>query len=127
MSRVEAMYVLYSDSLKDERILLEGSAETKTSMMPKFYSGSWHCLLAERNDTITPLTVFEGQKYDYIFFFGEDKLQERVKEYKVLYPKLMLIKKCEASLIDKLVRKLNPRNSNQYIEVWRTYGPLQKK
>jgi hypothetical protein len=127
MSRVEAMYVLYGDNLKDERILLEGSAETKTSMLPKFYSGSWYCLLAERNDTITPLTVFEGQKYDYIFFFGEDKLQERVKEYKVLYPKLKLIKKCEPSLIDKLVRKLNPRNSNQYIEVWRTYEPVQKK
>ncbi len=127
MSRVESMYTLYSDNLVDERILLEGSADTKTSMLPKFYSGSWYCTFLERNDSVQPLDVVPGARYDYIFFFGEEKLPKRIKSYKKLFPKLTLVKKCYPSLMDQLVKKLNPRNSNQYIEVWRTYEPIAKK
>ena len=120
-SRVEAMYALYNNTIKNERILLEGSLNTKPSQMPKFYAKSWYCGLIERSDTTQRLDVYEGNKYDYIFFFGNEKLKQRIQEYKTIYPKIKLIKKCEPSFIDNIARTLNPRNSNQYIEVWRTY------
>ena len=125
-SRVEAMYSLYNNNIENERILLEGSRNTKPSQMPKFYANSWYCSLTDRIDTTQSLEVFEGNKYDYIFFFGDEELKSRINEYRLIYPKLSLVKKCEPSMIDNIARTLNPRNSNQYIEVWRTNEPIQK-
>ena len=61
------------------------------------------------------------------FFFGEEELAERIKEYKRIYPKLKLIKKCNPSFLDNLIRTINPVNSNQYIEVWKTNDPISKE
>ena len=125
-SRVEAMYAIYNDDIPNERILLEGSRDSKPSQMPKFYASSWYCGFTERIDTTQSLDVFEGNRYDYIMFFGEEDLKNRVSDYKNIYPKIRLVKKCNPSFIDGIARTLNPRNSNQYIEVWRTYEPIQK-
>jgi len=119
-SRVEAMYSLYDNGMKNEMILLEASASGSTSMMPKFYNGDWTCNTIERLDSNATLEVIEYLEYDYIFFFDEKDLQKRVKKYYALYPKMQLHKKCEPSLLDKLLRDVNPRNSNEYIEVWKT-------
>jgi len=119
-SRVEAMYSLYGNGMENERILLEGSRQTKPSQMPKFYADSWHCGFRDRIEPTQLLTVNEGENFDYIFFFGKDDLNERIKEYKSLYPNLALVKKCEPSFLDNVAREINPRNSNQYIEVWKT-------
>ena len=126
-SRVEAMYSLYSDDIKKERILMECTGDTEPSMMPRFYSSSWKSVTIERIDTTQTLLVNEGNNYDYIFFFGEERLNERIKEYKTLYPRMKLYKKCNPSLLDRIIRKLNPRNTNQYIEVWKTYDPTADK
>ena len=126
-SRVEAMYCLYNNSIKSERILSEGSRETKPSQMPKFYANSWNCVFTERVDTSQSLEVNSGSKYDYIFFFGDEDLPQRIEEYKTIYPRLKLVKKCEPSFIDKLIRSINPINSNQYIEVWKTNDPISKE
>lgn len=121
-SRVEAMYALYDQDTDYENILLEASGgESKVSMMPKFYAGSWYCGFTDRGDAAQSLEVKPGAKYDYIFFFGEEKLAQRVKEYQAIYPGMKCLKKCDPSSIDKLLHALNPRNSNEYIEVWRTY------
>jgi hypothetical protein len=119
-SRVEATYALYGKIKANERILLEGSYETKPSMLPLFYCNNWDVQITERNDTIQSLEVFEGAKYNYIFFFGEEKLDSRINDYKRLYPNIKLVKKCPPSTVDLLLRKLNSRNANQYIEVWET-------
>ena len=50
--------------------------------MPKFYANSWECIFTERIDTTQSLEVNSESKYDYIFFFGEEELAERIKEYK---------------------------------------------
>ncbi|MBI1836629.1 MAG: glycosyltransferase family 39 protein [Flavobacteriia bacterium] len=120
MSRVEAMYALYGNKMKGEKILLEGSRETKPSMMPQFYANSWDCKFTERLDTTQLLDVVEGSKYDYIFFFGEEKLKERIDSYKRINPQIHLIKKCFPSTLDEILRKMNHHNTNQYIEVWKT-------
>jgi hypothetical protein len=117
---VEAMYHLYTNSIGKEAILLEGSADGRTSMMPKFYAKSWYCSFSDRTDKAQHLLVNPISKYDYIFFFDEKDLQKRIQQYKVIYPNMSLDKKCEPSLVDKLLRDLNPRNANEYIEIWKT-------
>ena len=119
-SRVEAMYALYNDDIKDERILLEGSSEGRVSMMPKFYAKSWTCTFTERTDSTSDLRVNPELEFDYIFFFGDEKLSNRIDMYQAIYPSMRLNKKCHPSLIDGLLRDLNPRNANEYIEVWKT-------
>jgi hypothetical protein len=119
-SRVEAMYSLYTNHSKNERILLEGSSEGRVSMMPKFYAKSWYCGFTERTDSTADLRVNPELDFDYIFFFGDEQLSKRIQDYKKIYPKMALHKQCHPSLIDGLLRDINPRNANEYIEVWKT-------
>jgi len=119
-SRVEAMYALYGNEMQNERILLEGTRSSKPSMLPKFYADSWYCTFRERTEPNESLTLEPTSNFDYVFFFGKEDLMTRISEYKKIYPKFHLIKKCEPSFMDEVARKLNPRNTNQYIEVWKT-------
>lgn len=116
-SRINAMYSLYNNSKGDELILLEGSGKSPVSMLPKFYAGKWHYEF-EETEVMAP-TENAGMQ-DFIFFFGEDNLEERIQYYQEYYPNMELVEKCEPSNIDKLLHTINPKNSNQYIEVWRT-------
>lgn len=119
-SRIDAMYALHTDKSENKKILLEASGSSSTSLMPKFYSQDWYCAFYERDEsTQTPIAA-DSMKYDYIFFFGEDSLNNRVAAYKTVYSDMTLVQKCDPSSIDKLLFWLNPKNTNQYIEVWKT-------
>jgi hypothetical protein len=119
-SRVEAMYGLYGKKEKIDLILLEGSASGRVSMLPKFYSKHWMATQVERIDSTSDLRVNPELNYPYIFFFDEKDLTQRIARYKAIYPKMQLESRCYPSLVDQLLRELNPRNANEYIEVWKT-------
>jgi hypothetical protein len=115
-SRINAMYSLYSESKQNPTVLMEGSGDASISLMPKFYGNKWHASFIEKTvlqkDSIPPAI-------DYIFFAGKGNLEQRIRFYKAVYPTLQLHKKCDPSLIDKIVHNLNPRNVNEYIEIWK--------
>ncbi len=117
-SRISAMYSLYNFPKSNPTILVEGSGDAEVSMMPKFYANKWHTSFIEKKvlekDSIQPAI-------DFIFFAGKGNLNQRIAFYKAQYPDLTLYKVCEPSLIDKIVHNLNPRNVNEYIEVWRVH------
>jgi len=121
-SRVEAMYSIHNDGIKKEVIIMEGSGGGSVSMLPRFYSGEWQSVIYDRTSKEQPpIEVHEPAMVpDYIFFFEETNLEKRIAEYKTIFPDLKLVKKCNPSLIDQLLRYLNPKNSNEYIEVWKT-------
>ena len=119
-SRVEAMYSINGNGMKNELILLEGSSSNKVSMLPRFYANDWSISTTDRTDSTMNWKINDTLGYDYIFFFDEQNLVKRINESKKEYPKMTLVKQCEPSLLDKLLRTLNPRNSNEYIEVWKT-------
>lgn len=119
ISRVNAMYALKDEKIDGKTILLEASGASSTSLMPKFYSGQWYVSFVSREEATDPL-VTEGYEFAYIMFFGRDDMSTRVGTYKKIYPNMKLLKKCEPSLMDKILFNLNPNNSNQYIEVWKT-------
>jgi len=121
-SRVEAMYYFYESNEVPTNILFEGTGETSISMPPRFYSDAWYFGNIERTDTNQSLTVIEGYNYDYILFYGEKDLPKRIDAYKTIYPEMELKKQCFPSFVDGVLRWLNPRNKNEYIEVWKTNG-----
>jgi hypothetical protein len=118
-SRINAMYSIYNEPKSNPAILMEGSGDASISLMPKFYGNKWHASFLEKttlvSDSIKP-------KIDYIFFAGKGDLTKRIQFYKKEYPLMKLHKICEPSLIDKIVHDLNPRNVNEYIEVWKVNG-----
>jgi hypothetical protein len=73
-----------------------------------------------RGDKNMPLLVYPDYNYDYILFCGEEGLSDRIAEYRLIYPEIELVKVCEPSFVDSFLRWLNPRNSNEYIEIWKT-------
>ena len=114
-SRIDAMYSLYGTNKINPKILMEGSGDAATSLMPKFYANKWFATFKDvKEKTID--TTFHA---DYIFFSGKGNLNERVSFYKKQYPHLHLYKVCAPSTIDQIVHDLNPRNVNEYIEVWK--------
>jgi hypothetical protein len=120
MSRVEAMYSLHNYNLNNKSLLIEASAETEPSMLPMFYADDWTFTMSER---IVPFDQIENkaqEKFDFILFFGEERIKERINDYKKVYPNIQLVKKCNPSVLDLFLRKMNKHNSNQYIEVWKT-------
>lgn len=119
ISRVNAMYSLYQNDMTNEKILVEASGEAKLTMMPKFYGKCWSAKIYERDNHDQPIHP-KPVRYDYIFIVGQDNLNQRYKEIKATYPFMELVKVCEPSPIDKVLHTLNPRNANEYIEVWAT-------
>jgi hypothetical protein len=119
-SRVESMYFLTTTDATNELILAEGSATGDLSMLPKFYANNWKCGVYELTD-LNQLKDFEDNPaFDFIYFFDEKSLQKRINIYKKLFPKMHLVKKCYPSFMDALLHKINPRNTNEYIEIWAT-------
>lgn len=116
-SRVEAMYSIYEPVHTPKNVLMEGTGSNRVSLMPRFYSKDWAGAYVERTDETKSL---DETDFDYIFFFDEEKLDERIAACKQFYPDMTLHKKCYPSNLDVLLRELNPRNSNEYIEVWKT-------
>ncbi len=123
-SRVEAMYYFYEK--EPIRILQEASAETDATMLPKFYANNWVLPAVARKDSSQSLTVYEGYQYDYIIFMGDERLDDRISQYKTIYPNMDLAKICEPSTVDALLRWLNPRNANEYVEIWKTNTVFQE-
>ncbi len=121
-SRVNTMYALYGKAHGNEHILIEATGETNPEMMPYFYSGKWQYKVLERwnTDTINPASFYTVEPQDYIFFFGQKNLEQRIDTFKVIYPKMHLEAQIEPGFVDKFLHGINPRNSNSYVEIWKT-------
>lgn len=119
-SRVEAMYYFYETGETPQKIMLDAMGDEDVAMPPKFYSGHWLFGTLEQSEEIKHIEMYPDYRYDYILFFGDDDLENRINFYKKTYPDMELVKTCEPSLIDRFLKWLNPRNSNEYIEVWKT-------
>lgn len=120
-SRMDTMYALYGNTTGKEHILIEATGETNPEMMPFFYAGKWEFTMLERwkGDT-TAIENYKNQELDIIFFFGKEGLKQRIESFKAIYPKMKLQEAIEPGFVDKTLHKINKRNSNSYVEIWRT-------
>jgi hypothetical protein len=125
-SRVESMYFLSKNKTETKFILAEGSATGNLSMLPKFYANNWSLNIFEITDINQLKSYNVPPIFDFIYFFDEKMLAERIEFYKKMYPHMQLAKKCNPSFMDALLHKINPRNSNEYIEIWKTNYQFNK-
>jgi len=116
-SRIDAMYSLYEPIHTPKNILLDGTGTAQVSIPPRFYSKDWQGAVGTRINDESP---FEQTSYDYILFFEPEKLPQRIAYYQTIYPDMELHKKCFPSVLDVLIKRMNTRNTNEYIEVWKT-------
>jgi hypothetical protein len=116
------MYAIYGKSTGNENILLEATGESSPELMPKFYAGTWSCTFEDRvEDSVTARSFDSTRRFDYIFFFGEKDLAERISAFRGNYPDMTKEAAVLPSFIDKTLNGINPRNSNTYIEIWKTH------
>jgi hypothetical protein len=64
----------------------------------------------------------------FVLFYTTENLDERVKHMKAYYPELVYETTVEPGFVDQVLYKLNPKNTNQTIYIYRnTYYFPEKK
>jgi hypothetical protein len=118
-SRVEAMvYLATKPDFK--RLVVEESFRDDFTMPPFFYLGKWYrdgyvdgvtsvytidslCTRIHNHPSVTP---------NYVIFFDEENLDNRVKGFKTCFPNIKYETTIEPGFIDKFIYWLNPVNRN---------------
>jgi len=122
-SRVEAMIFLYERGNCDN-FVLEYTHKEKAAMLPEFYTGIWDNYYYWNNTTETTSiiknfkevedvqkgSVHEMDTPNYYVFYDSEKLDERVKKIKDIFPSLTHCAHIEAGWFDKMLHRLNPLN-----------------
>ena len=125
-SRVEAMYALYGKQVSG--IVLVGG-KLGTIQPPLFYAGVYPVPIYEINND-AQFTQAKSKldtssiMPNYIVFFGPEDLDQRVQRIEsLLRKKLELEKRIEASFLDDIFYRLNPKyNKNQTTFVYKVDG-----
>lgn len=139
-SRVEAMYYFY-DKKEVKTIITEDSNNTKVVGLPGFYAGRWimqykypnseksdsglYCYYDRVSTYIRRIHSYEffdcnpAETPDYILFFDDKNLENRVARAKEYFPGLQAEAVIYPGFIDRLMRRLNPANENQAVYVYK--------
>ena len=113
-SRVEAMYSLYGKQING--LLLVGGT-LGTTQPPMFYTGTYPVpiYLVNNNEQLTQIKTALKTTHNlpnYAVFFGTEDINSRVQQIESsLRLKLTLEKRIEASFLDDVFYRLNPRNN----------------
>jgi hypothetical protein len=119
-ARVESMSYL-SEFKNINSIVQEGN----TQLPPRFYSGQWFAVFDIYDDS-----SYEGFKKQFIssgknklpnfvLFYEENELYNRVKKMKVIMPGLNYETTIEPGIVDRILYTLNPNNRNEKIFIYR--------
>lgn len=139
MSRVNAMAYFYGkEDLKT--ILVDDTGRKKDIMLPVFYTGRTTDVITLIEDNPNDATsydnintyllransmkIFEADngiaQPQYILFVEDIDLEARIEHMKSYFPNLEYEADIEPSIIDKIMKKLNPVNKNEELFVYKT-------
>ncbi len=124
-ARVESMIYLSKYKDKIDYLLLEDTNHGTPKMPPEFYLGKWiGCYeLSEEHplDSLKAKLQLYGKKYypSYVLFFEDKNLVHRVATVKSLFPGLKYETTIKPGFIDDILFKLNPKNANQIIYIFK--------
>ncbi len=131
-ARVEAMLYLYEKG--DCRNFIQDFRQGENgSLVPQFYSGcwDWYYVFRSTSDYVAEINLMkemeERQKGtikpkavpNYILFYQEEKLKERIEAMKVYFPDIKFETKVEAGWFDRLLHELNDKNSVETIYIYK--------
>ncbi len=125
-SRVESM--VYLSTKKDfKRLVVEESFRDDYTMPPFFYLGKWYrggyIQGVTSTYTIDSLCIhvkqYPSMMPNYVIFFDEENLSNRVKGFKTCFPHIRHEATIEPGFIDKFIYWLNPINRNYTAYIYR--------
>ncbi|HEY4800285.1 MAG TPA: hypothetical protein VII99_14485, partial [Bacteroidia bacterium] len=61
-------------------------------------------------------------KPNYVIFFDDENLDNRIKNFKTCFPKITFEAKIEPGLVDKIICWLNPINKNYNAYIYKIEG-----
>jgi len=136
-SRVEAMNYLY-EAGDCNNFILEFTHSETGAMMPQFYSNCWTTYYyfkkgdpvegilrnAEYESQQTATALMPRALPNYVLFYDDEELDERVKQMKGYYPALAFRTTIEAGWFDKILHSLNPKNSLEKVHIYSIGEPV---
>lgn len=123
-ARVEAMTYL-SKYKNIKYILVEDATHGNAKMPPLYYLGQWVGVYelseSEPLDTLRmKLKTFGAEDYPrFALFYENVDLNKRVDSLKTVMPNLTFETEIAPSFIDEVLHRMNPRNANQTIYIYR--------
>ncbi|MDP4292561.1 MAG: hypothetical protein Q8908_15890, partial [Bacteroidota bacterium] len=123
-ARVESMIYL-SAYPNIHNLLLEDAFSHDTRMAPLFYLGQWPTVRQyAHSPQYSPIAkVYENttakDRPDFVLFFTDREIDRRVDSVKKIAPHLVYETTVEPGLLDKILYKMNPLNTNQTIVIYR--------
>lgn len=120
-SRVESAYYLYGK--ESNLVLQENTATGSTPMIPLYYTGNWkmNYFSVQNEEEFNQLESYSGKALvDYIFFYGERELANRVNNMRTYYPNMEQVFTAQPSFFDYWLHKINPVNKNETITIYKT-------
>ncbi len=131
-ARVEAVSYLY-DQGDCKNFIQEFSHKEGASQVPQFYSGAWPSYYIFRNSTDVESVVAAMPRNEevrrnmlhnmpvpnYILFYDDEKLDERVARLKTLFPSLTFKTTIMAGWFDKMLHRLNDKNQVERVHVYK--------
>jgi hypothetical protein len=118
-SRVEAMvYLATKPDFK--RLVVEESFRDDFTMPPFFYLGKWYrdgyvdgvTSVFTIDSLCTRIQKMPNRMPNYVIFFDEENLDNRIKGFKTCFPNIKYEATIEPGFIDKFIYWLNPINRN---------------
>jgi hypothetical protein len=125
-NRVEAMSYLHSR--KDlQSIMIEESFHDNYIQPALFYIGRWNVHVVGVTDHYPLEKAYLDYKEvkdtmvhpNYVIFYGQDKIESRVKAFTKVFPDAQYMVTITPSLVDKVMFFLNPVNKNQTTYIYR--------
>jgi hypothetical protein len=133
-ARVESM--CYLSKYPHIRCLLaEDTNDGKTILFPRFYLKQWNISEYELIPGKPVKPFMESMKKSnpgneprFVIFFGFKNLDNRIDSVKMFLPNIEYETTIEPGLIDKILYRLNPHNSNETLVIYRNkdFFPVKK-
>lgn len=125
-ARVETMYYLQQKG-NTRNVIIEDRKRETAKLFPRSYAGKW-IWMPEVNavSTVDTLQKLFNDTYtvdsvpDYVLFIEEYDLDNRVNDMKRIFPQLSFDINIQPGFIDLLLHKMNPKNANEEVFVYRT-------
>lgn len=138
-SRCEAMYYFWDKKEEVTSIIIDDTGRRETMMMPVFYAGKAINTLTISNWDSTDVELQKPYSYiqvchsrdiladsskvstpQYVVFVEPINLEQRIELMKAYYPNLSKEGEVKPSVVDKVMKTLNPNNKNEDFYIYKT-------
>jgi hypothetical protein len=116
-SRVEPWSILAKKG--DVRAIIIHTLNREDYLATQFYLNEQHIIAQKSFDlrhNITEIQAYDRNlKPNYILFITDEKLNDRLKQMRSIYPHMKLLEVVEPGFVDQIAHRLNPKNNHNFV------------